>query len=292
MEQTPAPEEAVAVPAGDLAAKPSKEGKDKVKKIVIIVILILLLLLGAMIICLLTTGKSITTMFTSLTSTGTEQTSTESEGTEESESEDEENEEEGATEEEEEQQEEESSEFNGDYVSATLPKGWTITEYFDGDGSTMMVDGVSYTGLTGITVANPAGDVVFKLEAVNGIGGTPSCPEYYKFADSDSNYYNQVVATSANYGVVPTVVDLSSETYSAYTFFGKSVRRVDTDIYWDTTTGGTTFDAACGLDHYVWTIGSLSFVSYGTTAHSYQFEITTGTSSSDLTVLDSILQSF
>jgi hypothetical protein len=44
--------------------------------------------------------------------------------------------------------------FIGEAVTATLPKGWSIQEYFNGEGSDMLTEGVTYTGLTGLKIFN------------------------------------------------------------------------------------------------------------------------------------------
>ena len=181
--------------------------------------------------------------------------------------------------------------FTGDYVTAEHLETWTITEYMNGDGTTMLVEGVDYTGLTGLTITNSDGAGVLRMEAVYGIGGMAACMEYYEFDDSDAAYYAEVVTLSAVEDVVPSVVDLTSSDYSEYTLFGKSVRRVDTVLYWDTTAGSDTFDAACGISHGVWSIAAPNFVAYGDDSGSYQLTLAPGASEADLVILDDIFES-
>jgi cytoskeletal protein RodZ len=68
--------------------------------------------------------------------------------------------------------------FAGTVVTATLPEGWSMKEYFNGQGSEYLVEGVTYTGLTGIKIFNADNTDVFHLSAVNGIG-FEGCSEYY-----------------------------------------------------------------------------------------------------------------
>ena len=44
--------------------------------------------------------------------------------------------------------------YEGTVLSAILPSKWSIKEYTNGDGTDMLVDGVTYTGLTGLKVFN------------------------------------------------------------------------------------------------------------------------------------------
>jgi hypothetical protein len=183
------------------------------------------------------------------------------------------------------------SEFAGTGVGAEIPEGWTINEYFNGDGSNMLVEGVTYTGLTGLEVVNPDSEVVFNLIALNGIGGTNECPEYYHFADTDAAYQAAIIAQSTTEGTVPAVVNLVGTDYSELTLFDVNSRRIVTALYRDMTVGDATFDAACGIEADAWTIEEISFTSDGSTNHTYDPTITPGTPDEELEILDVILDS-
>ena len=185
------------------------------------------------------------------------------------------------------------STITGEFITAEVPENWTVTEYYDGDGTDTLTAGVVYTGLTGITIANPDGDVVFTLSAMYGIGGTEACEDFYQFADTSDTYYDEVVATNALDGSpAPTIIDLSAVDHTAFDFLNKSVRRVDTDLYWDKTPGAVNFDAACGIYFGAWELTDISFDADGDAKHTYHPEVAVGTPEDELLILDDILASF
>lgn len=218
-------------------------------------------------------------------------------GEEDSEDEDMENEETETTEVEETEEteegeeEEELSMWEGTYVTAELPEGWTITEYYDGDGSEMLVDGPTYAGLTGLTVNNPEGVTVFKLEGVQGIGGPDSCENYYQFSDSGEDYYNDIVANSALVGVTPTVVEIAEGDYTESSLFGLELRRAGYNIYWNKSEDEGVFNAACGIEGRILSLDTLTFDTDGTATGSYQFTVVSTATATELGTLDEILHS-
>lgn len=199
----------------------------------------------------------------------------------------------GEAEADEEAEEAEPVAFLGDAISATMPVGWTITEYFDGDYSTMLSEGPIYEGLTGLTVSNPDSEVVFELEAVLGVGGTNECTQYFQFSDSVESYYDEVVATNAEEGApAPAIVDLTGVDYTSFNFLGRDYRRAETTMYWDIQPATASYDAACGINHGLWEITEIAFDYDGDTSHTYDGTITPGTPAAELLILDDILASF
>lgn len=181
--------------------------------------------------------------------------------------------------------------FIGTHVDGQHPEGWTIIEYVNGNGSDMMVEGVTYVGLTGLKVVAPGNKDIFTMKAVSGIGGTDACQEYYEFSDSSEAYYNDVVDRSAVSGVVPVVVDLTSQAYTYFEFFGLRTRRVGTDLYWDTSSSTTTFDAACGIGAAFWWFDELQFKADGIDTSGYELTIEGVATSAEKITLDGILHS-
>ena len=179
--------------------------------------------------------------------------------------------------------------YDGKYISAILPDTWTIKEYFNGNGSSMLVEGVTYQGLTGVEVLNASHVVVFKMEAVNGVGGVDACSEYYKFSDDNPQYYQQVLTDAQAVGLSVSIVDLSTQPYSEFTFLGKTFRRIGSKLYWDTQPGNDTFEAACGMSAHIIQFPSLSFTADGVTDHGYQISIKNSPSDADLAILDKVL---
>jgi hypothetical protein len=183
--------------------------------------------------------------------------------------------------------------YKGQYVKGQAPEDWTIVEYQNGAGSDMLTEGVTYTGLTGLEVKNPAAAVVFKLKAVYGIGGAGGCSTYFKFTDDSTVYYNSLVSENSEAGAAaPTIVDLQGLPYSALSIFGTSARRIGTNLYWDTVPAATYFEAACGMQENLFEFTNPKFsVGGGETHGTYQFTVLSSASVEDLETLDSILNS-
>jgi hypothetical protein len=184
--------------------------------------------------------------------------------------------------------------FNGQFVRAQLPQEWTIKEYKNGAGSTMLTSGVTYTGLTGLEIKNPAGKVIFKLQAVYGIGGVGGCDTYFEFDDDSTTYYNSVLAANSEVGRAnPSIVDLRSIPYSEFGVFDARVRRIGTNLYWDTDGDATYFEAACGIQEKIFDFGAPQFriPSMGGTSGIYQFSVRSSATSDELTKMDAILES-
>lgn len=182
--------------------------------------------------------------------------------------------------------------FSGQAIEATYPSDWLIEEYLNGNGTDMLVSGVTYSGLTGLKIYAPGNKLVFEMKALYGIGGTDACSEYYKFSDNSSTYQADVVSRSLSGGVTTSIVDLSSSTYTSFNFLGKRVRRISKTYYYDVDPSDTsTFDAACGIDHSAWAFDDLKFIADGMDASAYQLEIVDSPTNAELQELDSILDS-
>lgn len=183
--------------------------------------------------------------------------------------------------------------YNGEYITAELPEGWVVSEYYDGEGGAIMVEGPVYEGLTGITVSNPDEEVVFELGAVMGVGGTDACSEFFQFADTSEGYYDEVLALAVSEEMgPPTITDFTSTDYTEFSFFEKAIRRIGTTLYWDKTPATASFDAACGMNHGLWSLDHLYFLADETESNSYQAKVTAGTPEAELLILDEILASF
>ena len=181
--------------------------------------------------------------------------------------------------------------FKGKKIEGVVPDGWTVKEYFDGNGSDILTAGVSYHGLTGIKVFNAQHKDIFKMEAVYGIGGVGACSKYFKFSDDNTQYYNQILSDAQTVGMTVSVVDLSNTTYSSFTFLNKKFRRIGTDLYWDTMPGNNTFEAGCGMQKDLLVFNQLSWIADNEVHHDYHIAIYNSPSNSDLQQLDNVLSS-
>lgn len=185
--------------------------------------------------------------------------------------------------------------FEGIYISAELPQGWTIVEYNDENGSNMIMSGITYSGLVGLKVFNANNDEMFYLKAVDGIGGLAGCDEVYEFSDTDPAYLADGNDTTSSSGITPTVVDLTAETYSEYDIFNHSVRRIERFLYRDAYDSlYTGFNPGCGIDTSFFEVTSLGYdrviAGVSETGTTYTWEIPSSAPLSDLETLDDVLE--
>ena len=180
----------------------------------------------------------------------------------------------------------------GQYLSAQLPQGWMLVEYYNGAGTNMLTEGVSYTGLTGVAIKNDKGQVVFTLKAVSGIGGPSTCPKYYKFPDNNDIYMHNKATLSQQNGVTTQVVNVTAGNYTETALLDHVLRRVkNKNIYVaDMNLNDSKYESACGIDLHILQFSPIYFKTGGIVKeHSYQLDIQPGISESDLLKLDNVL---
>jgi len=176
--------------------------------------------------------------------------------------------------------------YEGEYISAIHPTEWEIIEYEDGEGTEMMSEGTTYSGLTGIQI-NKEGQEIMKIEGVSGIGFV-GCPELPRFEDSSPAYEqeqedisNEVQGEPINY------LDYTDVPYSEFQWFDKRIRRVETALYYDTVDGNEYFEPQCEVSFL--RIEDLGFEDEaGFEGDTYMYTISQSTTE-ELSMLDQIL---
>ncbi len=134
--------------------------------------------------------------------------------------------------------------FEGEYFTAVLPIEWSITEYSNGEGTSMISsEGSAYAGLTGILITNNDEEIM-KIEGVSGIGFL-GCPELPRFGDADPDYEEKQEDLVSEIGEEIRYLDFTNTPYSEFTWLDKTVRRVQTAIYYDTIKGDDYFQPQC-----------------------------------------------
>jgi hypothetical protein len=133
--------------------------------------------------------------------------------------------------------------FTGDVLSAIVPSGWSIEEYFDGDGTSMVMEDGEYTGLTGIKIFNEEKEIMH-IEAVYGIG-FEACPEIPRFLDSSTEYEEEQENIAAEIEETVTYLDYTNTPYSEFEWLGKRIRRLSTTLYYDRVEGDEYFEPQC-----------------------------------------------
>lgn len=178
--------------------------------------------------------------------------------------------------------------YEGDAFSAIIPEGWSIVEFTDGDGSDMMVEGVTYIGLTGVTVFHGE-DQILHVKAVSGIGFV-GCPELPLFSDSSAAYKDEQDDINAEVQMEMELLDYTTTDYSDFEWFGKDFRRVNTSFYYDTVPGNNFFEPQC--ERIAIGVPGFSFEDAdGYEGTAYFYEISEEASEEELETLDGILAS-
>lgn len=178
--------------------------------------------------------------------------------------------------------------YEGDAFTATIPEGWSIVEFTDGDGSDMMVEGVTYIGLTGVKVFHGE-DQILHVKAVPGIGFV-GCPELPLFSDSSTAYQTEQEEINDEVQMEMELLDYTNADYSDFEWFGKDFRRVNTSFYYDTVPGNNFFEPQC--ERIAIGVPGFSFEdSDGYEGTAYFYEISEDASEEELETLDGILAS-
>jgi hypothetical protein len=180
--------------------------------------------------------------------------------------------------------------FTGELLTAQLPEGWSIIEYFDGDGTESLPDmGLDYEGFTAMDIISPDNRQVFTLQAVSGIGFA-GCPSYALFDDDSESYRFEQESMSADMGETLNITDYTGQEYSEFEFLGVTFRRIDDKYFYDMREGNNYFEPPCveGL----LTLEGLFFTDTdGTIYEAYFYGPTGDATEEDLIVVDEILES-
>lgn len=180
--------------------------------------------------------------------------------------------------------------FEGEIISAKLPKGWSIVEYFDGEGTESLPEEMGeYSGLTAIDIINPNNLQVFTLQAVSGIGFV-GCPNYALFDDDSPSYHAEQQSASDEMGDTLKITDYTNEDYIEFEFLGVTFRRIGEKYFYDMVEGNNYFEPPCveGL----LTLEGLYFTDEnGHIYEAYFYGLTEDATTADLLVIDEILGS-
>ena len=173
--------------------------------------------------------------------------------------------------------------LEGDFLSAVLPEEWSIEEYSNGEGTDMLVEGVTYVGLTGLRVFHGEKEIIH-IGAVSGIGFV-GCPELPLFDDSDPAYTTEMEEINTEVGMTMSTLDYTSSEYTDFEWFGKDFRRIGFSLYYDSVQGNDYFDPQC--EKSLFTVPGFSFEdSDGYEGTAYFYDINDEATDEELGVLD------
>lgn len=179
--------------------------------------------------------------------------------------------------------------FTGKYIIATIPKGWRIEEYENGQGSKMLTSGLKYTGLTGLKVFKQDSEM-FSMQAVYGLGFA-GCPNYAKFKDESITYYQQIVSDNEVVGEQLNINDFTTSPYTEFKWLGLPFRRVDKTYVYDTKPGNQYFESTCVFTLVSFPDITLFKADGNFESSAYDFGATDSASQQDLLLIDGILES-
>lgn len=173
--------------------------------------------------------------------------------------------------------------FEGEYISAEIPQGWSVKEYKD-DFKGSVPEGSQYILLTSLEV-NHESKNIFKLEILDGVGSI-GCPQIVLFKDSPENFEEKQNESNEIVGIEAQVLDYTNTPYSEITLFGTKIRRVGTKVFYDTDTNTVAFEPQCENNWIeLEELLTISVVSY------FNIVISPDATQEELTILDSILES-
>jgi hypothetical protein len=177
--------------------------------------------------------------------------------------------------------------FEGETLSAVLPEGWEIIEYFDGEGTDMLDPGTTYSGLTGLQILSD-GEEIMRIEGVSGIGFI-GCQELPRFSDSSPEYEQE--QEDLNEEIIEEEIeylDYTDVPYSEFNWFGRRFRRVGAALYYDTVEDDEFFQPQCEVSFF--RLEDLGFEDAdGYPGDTYMYTISQDATENQLKTLDQIL---
>lgn len=146
--------------------------------------------------------------------------------------------------------------YVGKFVTASLPKEWTIKEIEVADTNQLLTENVDYSGLIRLELYYKD-KIAFDLKAVDGIGIMDVCNTVYSFQDTDTNYIEKRKQDFIGYSKAGDEQKLESEIlkdfkvkdlrdYTSFPFLDKEVRRVGYNLYWKSNSDPKFFNPECG----------------------------------------------
>lgn len=181
----------------------------------------------------------------------------------------------------------EMAQFQGEYISTNLPLGWSITEYTDGEGTDMLTPG-TYSGLTGLKIFKEDTEI-FYMQAVSGLGFA-GCPNYAKFDDESTTYYQQLLVENEVSGEVINITDYTDTAYEEFTLLGLPFRRIGKTYLYDVISGNNYFEPPCVPSLVAFYDLTLYRAQEGPGSSTYDYGATDEATPEDLLVVDQILQ--
>lgn len=178
--------------------------------------------------------------------------------------------------------------FEGDTIKATIPEGWSIKEYYNGEGTEALPEGQTYTGLTGLKIFRGETEI-FTVRAVSGVGFV-GCPMYAQFADYNPDHMTTNQSIADEMGEPMNITDYSNTEYVQFDWLGKTFRRVGISYFYDEQEGNNFFEAGCvsGL----LTLEGLNFMHEdGYMGETYFYGASSDATEKDLQTVDEILKS-
>ena len=181
--------------------------------------------------------------------------------------------------------------YEGKAITATLPEGWEIKEFFDGEGHNFLTTGQEektyYMGLTGIQIYNGNKEIM-ELKKVPYATGIEGCEKLPRFSDNSPDYeYIMGKSQKSSWESDITYIDYTNTPFSEFIFLGMRVRRVSTNLYIDRIPNDEYFQPQCDLLSL--SLGNL--MSATAQGSRFFYTISEEANENELVTLDKILES-
>jgi hypothetical protein len=183
--------------------------------------------------------------------------------------------------------------YTSKYLEGSIPTGWTIKEFENGQGTDKLVEG-NFQGLTSVKIYNEQNTEVFSVTAIWGVGGTPDCDQIYKFKDTPQGYIDEKKQLASDVGNSGSKVVSLGDNYTEYTVLGAKTRSLAKYFYWDDVyyeAQYQSFIPACGISESAVTFKDISYQTNGTKLSDYTPFLDKNISEQDFTKLEAVLKS-
>jgi len=182
--------------------------------------------------------------------------------------------------------------FEGEYLYAEVPQGWSVKEFeefFDENGRKLEISELGlleYIGLASVKIYKENSELL-KLSPFFGGVGTLDFGTMYRFKDYSPEWEKQEATDYKKVGGTIEIIDLTKTPYSEYKILGATVRRVSEKFFQDQVETTTTFECYASAP----ILYSIRKFPCSSPSEGIGYKFAEGITEPDLLIIDKILQS-
>lgn len=183
--------------------------------------------------------------------------------------------------------------FEGKYLYAEVPQGWSVKEfedfYFEDDKKTELseIGLLEFEGLATFKIYKE-NTQLFRLSHFFGGVGTLDYGTMYRFKDYSPEWEEEERETLGKVGSTFNIIDLTETPYSEYKILGATIRRVNDKFFQDQVKETTTTFECYASSPILWGLQPFPCT---TPSAAIEYQFTEGITEPDLLIIDNILQS-